>query len=108
MRKRMTECEYDLHGLHVDAVAARLETILARHAPGGAVVRIIHGKGTGALADEVARLARRDPRVVDCYRSGLNAGVTILQLQPGPTPKPTPQHPPAHYPIPPIRKRKAR
>ena len=74
--------EYDFHGLTAAGVKDRLLPILLRHAPRGETVHIVHGKGQGILAAEIARIARRDPRVEDCYQSGVNSGVTILALRP--------------------------
>lgn len=102
-RERSGETEYDFHGLRVEAVGARLAAILARHAPRGETVRIVHGKGTGALAAEILRLARADPRVEDAYTSGLNPGVTILALRPSPPPPLSPS-----LPVPPVRRHKRR
>jgi len=55
-----------------DAVRADLRTL-----------RIIHGKGTGALRERVAELLRHDPRVTE-FRLGLwnegGAGVTVVSL----------------------------
>ena len=77
--------EVDLRGLRVDEVEAAL-------APGldGAVVndvpslRVIHGKGTGALRQEVARILDSDPRVRS-YRSGGfqegGSGVTVVEFE---------------------------
>ena len=46
-------------------------------------MRIIHGKGTGALRDRVAEMLRKDTRVKS-FRLGLwnegGAGVTIAEL----------------------------
>jgi DNA mismatch repair protein MutS2 len=46
-------------------------------------LRIIHGKGTGALRDRVAEVLRGDPRVRE-YRLGAwnegGAGVTVAEL----------------------------
>lgn len=76
--------ESDLRGMRVDEAAARLQSILDR-----AVVadmpelRLIHGKGTGALRAMVAELLEEDPRVRE-YRSGGigegGTGVTVVTL----------------------------
>jgi DNA mismatch repair protein MutS2 len=77
--------EIDLRGLRVD----EMETELL-HALDGAVrgdlrtVRIIHGKGTGALRERVAELLRGDPRVRDFRLGAWNeggAGVTVAELR---------------------------
>jgi DNA mismatch repair protein MutS2 len=77
--------EIDLRGLRVD----EMETELL-HAIDGAVrgdlraMRIIHGKGTGALRERVAELLRGDPRVRE-FRLGTwnegGAGVTVVELR---------------------------
>lgn len=100
--------EYDLHGLRVDEVAARLDAVIRKHAPSGEVVHIVHGRGSGALAAEVERIARVDPRVADCYRSGVNPGETILQLRPAAAPPPHAPTREGNYPIPPVRRGKRR
>lgn len=56
--------EIDLHGM--DAVGAQLavEGFLARsYAAGDAVVKVIHGKGTGRLQETVRELLSRHPLV---------------------------------------------
>ena len=77
--------EIDLRGLRVD----EMETELL-HALDGAVrgdlrtVRIIHGKGTGALRERVAELLRGDPRVREFRLGAWNeggAGVTVAELR---------------------------
>lgn len=77
--------EVDLRGMRVD----EMETELL-HAIDGAVrgdlrtMRIIHGKGTGALRERVAELLRGDPRVRE-FRLGTwhegGAGVTVAELR---------------------------
>jgi DNA mismatch repair protein MutS2 len=76
--------EIDLRGLRVDEVDAVLV-----HAVDAAVraelrsLRIIHGKGTGALRDRVAEMLQKDTRVKS-YRLGAwnegGAGVTVAEL----------------------------
>jgi DNA mismatch repair protein MutS2 len=77
--------EIDLRGLRVDEMEAEL-----LHALDGAVrgdlrsVRIIHGKGTGALRERVAELLRGDPRVREFRLGAWNeggAGVTVAELR---------------------------
>jgi DNA mismatch repair protein MutS2 len=77
--------EIDLRGLRVDEMEAEL-----LHAIDGAVrgdlrtVRIIHGKGTGALRERVAELLRGDPRVREFRLGAWNeggAGVTVAELR---------------------------
>ncbi len=77
--------EVHLLGLRVDEVAMALGRALD-----GAVVahlpqlRIVHGKGTGAVRARVHELLREDPRVAE-YRGGVHgeggAGVTVAVLR---------------------------
>jgi DNA mismatch repair protein MutS2 len=76
--------EIDLRGLRVDEIDAVLT-----HAVDAAVraelraLRIIHGKGTGALRDRVAEMLQKDTRVKQ-YRLGAwnegGTGVTVAEL----------------------------
>jgi DNA mismatch repair protein MutS2 len=77
--------EVDLRGLRVDEV----ETALAPGLDGAVVndvpsLRIIHGKGTGALRQEVARILDGDTRVRS-YRAGGfqegGSGVTVVEFK---------------------------
>jgi len=77
--------EVDLRGLRVDEV----ETALAPGLDGAVVndvpsLRIIHGKGTGALRQEVARILDGDSRVRS-YRAGGfqegGSGVTVVEFK---------------------------
>lgn len=77
--------EIDLRGMRVD----EMEPVLL-HALDAAVradlkgLRVIHGKGTGALRERVAELLRGDPRV-RAFRLGAwnegGAGVTVAELR---------------------------
>jgi DNA mismatch repair protein MutS2 len=77
--------QVDLRGLRVDEMEAELVRALD-----GALVgdlpelRIIHGKGTGALRQRVGELLEADPRVSD-FRMGEpkegGAGVTVARLR---------------------------
>jgi len=77
--------EIDVRGMRVDEME---QTVL--HALDAAVrgdlksLRIIHGKGTGALRERVAELLRGDPRV-SAFRLGAwnegGAGVTVTELR---------------------------
>ncbi|HEY7893875.1 MAG TPA: Smr/MutS family protein [Gemmatimonadaceae bacterium] len=77
--------EIDVRGMRVDEME---QTVL--HALDAAVrgdlksLRIIHGKGTGALRERVAELLRGDPRV-SAFRMGSwnegGAGVTVTDLR---------------------------
>ncbi len=76
--------EIDLRGMRVDEMELALQRAL--DAAIGAdlrVIRIIHGKGTGALRERVDELLRADRRVRE-YRPGAwnegGTGVTIAEL----------------------------
>ena len=74
----------DLRGLRVEEAAARLRNILDRAVVADVPeLRLVHGKGTGALRAMVAELLRKDPRVRE-YRSGGvgegGTGVTVVML----------------------------
>jgi DNA mismatch repair protein MutS2 len=77
--------EIDLRGLRVDEV----ENIVM-HAVDAAVradlksIRIIHGKGTGALRDRVSEMLRKESRVSNFRLGAWNeggAGVTVVELK---------------------------
>lgn len=79
----------DLHGLRAGDVAPALGDLIDRHqgpngtgSTGGVVLRVIHGRGTFAIAAEVDRVARVDPRVRSAVRDPENDGVTLLELDP--------------------------
>jgi len=56
--------EVDLHGLFADEACARVERAIAEAlAAGHHKLRIVHGKGTGALRREVHDLLRSHPQV---------------------------------------------
>jgi DNA mismatch repair protein MutS2 len=74
--------EVDLRGMRVDEMELELERALDRAVfEDLAELRIIHGKGTGALRKRVAELVAQDRRVAT-YRMGGpaegGAGVTIV------------------------------
>jgi DNA mismatch repair protein MutS2 len=73
--------EVDLRGLRVDELATELGRALDQAIVGGlSELRIIHGKGTGALRGRAGELLAADPRVRE-FRSGGptegGAGVTV-------------------------------
>jgi len=77
--------EVDLRGLRVDEVAAQLEpaldSALRADLP---TLRIIHGKGTGAVRDRVTDILRGYPRVRSFRPGGPGeggSGVTIAELE---------------------------
>jgi len=76
--------EIDVRGLRADEVEG-----IVMHAVDEAVradlraLRIIHGKGTGALRDRVSEMLRKEPRVANFRLGGWNeggAGVTVVEL----------------------------
>jgi DNA mismatch repair protein MutS2 len=77
--------ELDLRGLTTEEGVARVNDYLDRAARGGLpFVRIIHGKGTGALRRAI-RDAIKGNRVVKSFETGLEGeggdGVTVVKLQ---------------------------
>ena len=77
--------EVDVRGLRIgeveDAVLQAIDSALRADL---AELRIIHGKGTGALRERVGQLVTNDPRI-KAHRLGLwnegGAGVTLVQLK---------------------------
>jgi DNA mismatch repair protein MutS2 len=77
--------EIDLRGLRVGEIEA-----IVMHAVDAAIradlksIRIIHGKGTGALRERVAEMLRKESRVTN-FRIGAwnegGAGVTVVELK---------------------------
>lgn len=73
--------DVDLHGRRVEpALGCVLEALSRLEGRPGAVLRVVHGKGTYVLAREVARLAEVDPRVAAAEPEPGNPGVTLLRL----------------------------
>ncbi len=76
--------ELDLRGLRVDEAGAEVERYLEQAAVHGLKqVRIIHGKGTGALRAHIQDILKSHPRV-ETYRLGEmgegGAGVTVAVI----------------------------
>jgi DNA mismatch repair protein MutS2 len=76
--------EIDLRGMRVGDVEG-----LVMHAVDNAVradmkaLRIIHGKGTGALRERIAEMLQKEPRVANFRLGAWNeggAGVTVVEL----------------------------
>jgi DNA mismatch repair protein MutS2 len=77
--------EVDLRGLRAEEVASQLQPAVdAAIQADLSSLRIIHGKGTGALRQVVTELLRGDPRVKR-FRPGGNGeggtGVTVVELE---------------------------
>ena len=77
--------EIDLRGLRVDEVDLPLGRGLDAAVMGGlSEVRVIHGKGTGAVRGRVQELLRVEPRVAE-FRLGVTgeggAGVTVVRFR---------------------------
>lgn len=111
MRASMNQIgEVDLHGLHSDQAEMRILRILEEQAGReGLVIRFIHGKGSGILADLVERIGKRDPRVASVDKSFLNPGMTSFTMSGSKGSHTTPRpNLPSHWdpPPPPVRKRK--
>ncbi|HSL69758.1 MAG TPA: Smr/MutS family protein, partial [Longimicrobiales bacterium] len=77
--------EVDLRGLRADEVPGQLQPAVdAAVRADLRSLRIIHGKGTGALRAVVAELLRADPRVRSFRAGGIGeggAGVTVAELE---------------------------
>ena len=76
--------EVDVRGMRIgeveDAVLQAIDSALRADL---AELRIIHGKGTGALRDKVGQMVKDDPRVKGSRLGAWNeggAGVTVVQL----------------------------
>ena len=81
---RVPDPELDLRGLRVDEAVARVETALNDAALDGvSLVRIIHGKGTGALRRGIREFLADHP-LVDAATDGEGSGgdgVTVARLR---------------------------
>ena len=77
--------EINLVGTRVDDALQSLDKALDRSLLGpGRILRVVHGKGTGALKKAVSGALKGDPRVVAFGPAPLNeggAGVTIVELK---------------------------
>jgi DNA mismatch repair protein MutS2 len=79
------ESEIDLRGLRVADLGVEVDRAIDQAVLGGlGEVRIIHGKGTGALRAAVSEILAADGRVADFRMGGPTeggAGVTIVRLR---------------------------
>ena len=82
----------DLHTFRPSQVKDLVATYLdACRLRGLRRLRIIHGKGTGALCQTVHALLRQRPDVADFYLAGATSGewgATWVELRPDPKPTP--------------------
>jgi DNA mismatch repair protein MutS2 len=79
--------EVDLRGLRTDEVEhTLLPAVDAAHVADLPALRIIHGKGTFAVRDEVNRLLDRDRRIAGLRPGGFEeggSGVTVVEFRKG-------------------------
>jgi DNA mismatch repair protein MutS2 len=77
--------EVDLRGMRADDALARLQPALDAAVQSALPsLRIIHGKGTGALRELVQELLKTDPRVASQRPGGVGeggTGVTVAELR---------------------------
>ena len=81
---RQVKTELDLRGQRVDAALDQVENLLNQAALSGvAELRIIHGRGTGALRRAVREYLQGHPLVASAGSSGdgSNDGVTVVELK---------------------------
>ncbi len=77
---RQTPSELDLRGQRVDAALEQVESLLDRAALSGVPqLRIIHGRGTGALRRAVREYLQGHPLIASADPS--NDGVTVVELK---------------------------
>jgi hypothetical protein len=81
----------DLHTFLPKEVSSLLdEFIRVSQRDGLLLVKIVHGKGTGALRRRVHGLLANDPRVADFYNASPKSGgwgATVVELRPGKEPE---------------------
>ncbi len=79
------EPEVDVRGLRVSEVGTKVDRAVDQAILGGlGELRIIHGKGTGALRESISEILTNDGRVSDFRMGGPaegGAGVTIVRLR---------------------------
>ena len=83
MHRIPIEPELDLHPIPPRDVAEVVREYLGEALEHGfPEVRLIHGKGTGALRQTVQAVLEKDPRVAEWHPAGANWGATIVRLKP--------------------------
>lgn len=71
----------DLHGYPRELIYVLVSDFINENLKlGKNKILVIHGKGTGALKDEVKNKFSKDKRVKDLYISMDNEGCTIIEL----------------------------
>lgn len=84
-RRQLMEAERDLRGMTVEEALEAVDKYLDDAVLAGlSVVRVIHGKGTGALRRAIAEALSRDPRVARWRLGGVGEGgdgVTVVYLE---------------------------
>ena len=81
---RQVKTDLDLRGQRVDEALDKVETLLNEAALSGvSEVRIIHGRGTGALRSAVREYLRGHPLTASAgpEEEGANDGVTVVELK---------------------------
>ena len=81
---RQVKTDLDLRGQRVDEALDKVETLLNEAALSGvAEVRIIHGRGTGALRNAIREYLRGHPLTASAGpgEEGANDGVTVVELK---------------------------
>ena len=81
---RQVKTELDLRGQRVDEALDKVETLLNEAALSGAPqIRIIHGRGTGALRRAVREYLKGHPLTASARseEEGANDGVTVVELK---------------------------
>ena len=81
---RQVKTELDLRGHRVDEALDKVETLLNEAALSGVPeIRIIHGRGTGALRNAIRQYLRGHPLTASSgpAEEGANDGVTVVELK---------------------------
>ena len=81
---RQVKTDLDLRGQRVDEALDKVETLLNEAALSGVPeIRIIHGRGTGALRSAVREYLRGHPLTASAgpEEEGVNDGVTVVELK---------------------------